>query len=163
MNLVYYPDKFLEKQVKKVDLENLEFDPQELKKEMVDLMHQKNGVGLAANQIGMDAQLFAMSKCTPSALIINPTVLQHTEDSDIDTEGCLSFPNIFLKIKRPKEILVQYVNQDLEEKVHKLDGYAARCFLHEYDHLQGITFRDRVSKLKWEMAQKKSKKYGTNI
>lgn len=158
MNLVYYPNNFLERQVSEVDLEKLTFDPIELKKEMVDLMYSKNGVGLAANQIGMDAQIFVVGDKKTEALIINPRVLQHTSDTYQDIEGCLSFPGIFVNVKRPKEILVEYWDENLERKLHKLEGHAARCYLHEWDHLQGITFKDRVSKLKWNMATQKAKK-----
>jgi peptide deformylase len=114
---------------------------------------------LSANQIGLDAQVFVMGENTDNAIIcINPVVLQHTEETVVDIEGCLSFPNIYVKVKRPKEILVKYYDEDLKEISTKVRGYSAKCFLHEWDHLQGITFKDRVSKLKWDIAKKKSRK-----
>ena len=159
MKLLYYPHEFLDRQVKEVDLENLTFDPAELKKQMVDIMLSNNGIGLAANQIGLDAQVFVMGdSANNSTLCINPTVLQYTADTTVDVEGCLSFPNIFVKIKRPKEILAKFYNENLEECTVKIEGYSAKCYLHEWDHLQGITFKDRVSKLKWDMAAKKARK-----
>ena len=81
-----------------------------------------------------------------------------TEETVQDVEGCLSFPNVFVKVTRPKEILVKYFDENLKEISSKVIGYTAKCFLHEWDHLQGITFKDRVSKLKWDMAKKKAKK-----
>jgi peptide deformylase len=159
MKLLYYPNEFLDRQVKEVDLENLTFDPSELKKQMVDIMLANNGIGLAANQIGLDTQVFVMGDSADnSTLCINPTVLQYTSDTTVDVEGCLSFPNIFVKIARPKEILAKFYNERLEECVVKIEGYSAKCYLHEWDHLQGITFKDRVSKLKWDMAVKKARK-----
>lgn len=159
MNLLYYPHEFLDRQVTAVDLENLSFDPVELKKQMVDIMLSNSGIGLAANQIGLDAQVFVMGDSVANSTIcINPTVLQYTSDTVTDVEGCLSFPNVFLKITRPKEILAKFYNENLEECVVKIEGYSAKCYLHEWDHLQGITFKDRVSKLKWDMAQKKARK-----
>ena len=159
MNLIKYPNEILEREVKDVDLENLEFDPVELKKEMVEFMIANNGIGLSANQIGLDAKVFVMGDSVEnSTMCINPTVLQYTSDTQDDIEGCLSFPNIFVKIKRPKEILARYWNENLEECTVKIEGYSAKCYLHELDHLLGITFKDRASKLKWDMAQKKARK-----
>ena len=159
MNLIKYPNEILEREVKDVNLENPDFDPIELKKEMVEFMIANNGIGLSANQIGLDAKVFVMGDSVEnSTMCINPTVLQYTEDTVVDVEGCLSFPNIFVKIKRPKEILAKYWNENLEECVVKIEGYSAKCYLHELDHLLGITFKDRASKLKWDMAQKKAKK-----
>jgi len=159
MNLLYYPNDFLDKKLKDVDLENTGFDPKEIKEQMVDLMLRSNGIGLSASQVGLDAQLFVMGDSKKNAtLCINPTVLQYTSETVLDVEGCLSFPNVFVKVKRPKEILAEFYNENLEKQVVKIEGYSAKCYLHEWDHLQGITFKDRVSKMKWDMAQKKARK-----
>ena len=159
MNLVYYPDPFLDRQVKEVDLENPSFNPVDLKEQMVDFMLSNNGIGLSANQIGLDAQVFVMGDSKENSTIcINPTVLQYTSETVLDIEGCLSFPNLFVKVKRPKEILAKWYNEDLEEQIVKIEGYSAKCYLHEWDHLQGVTFKDRVSKIKWDMATKKARK-----
>ena len=159
MKLITYPNEILEREVKDVDLENPGFDPVELKKEMVDFMIANNGIGLSANQVGLDAKVFVMGDSVENSTIcINPTVLQYTEETVDDIEGCLSFPNIYVKIKRPKEILAEWYNEKLEKQTVKIEGYSAKCYLHELDHLLGITFKDRVSKLKWEMAQKKARK-----
>ena len=159
MKLLKYPDEFLSKQVKEVDLENPGFDPVALKKEMVDLMIASNGIGLSANQVGLDAQVFVMGDSVENSTIcINPTVVQYTEELNDDIEGCLSFPNVFVKIKRPKEILAEWYNEKLEKQTVKIEGYSAKCYLHELDHLLGITFKDRASKLKWNMAEKKARK-----
>jgi len=159
MKLLFHPDEFLSKQVKAVDLENPGFDPVELKKEMTELMLASNGIGLSANQVGLDAQVFVMGDSVENSTIcINPTVLQYTQETVDDIEGCLSFPNIYVKIKRPKEILAEWYDENLEKQTVKIEGYSAKCYLHELDHLLGITFKDRASKLKWNMATKKAKK-----
>ena len=164
MKLLKYPDEFLSKQVKEVDLENPGFDPVALKKEMVDLMIASNGIGLSANQVGLDAQVFVMGDSVENSTIcINPTVVQYTEELNDDIEGCLSFPNVFVKIKRPKEILAEWYNEKLEKQTVKIEGYSAKCYLHELDHLLGITFKDRASKLKWNMAEKKARKLGKAV
>jgi peptide deformylase len=157
MNLLYYPDKFLEKQVDAVDLQNPGFDPSELKKEMIDLMLANNGIGLAANQIGLNAQVFVVGDSQAnSTIMINPTILQYTEETTDGYEGCLSFPNIYVKVKRPNEILAKFWNENLEEVVTKIEGPTAKVYLHELDHLLGITIKDRTSRLKWDIAKKKS-------
>lgn len=159
MNILYYPNDFLEKQVDLVDLDNPGFDPHELKKEMIDLMLSNKGIGLAANQIGLNAQVFVIGdSLNNSSLMINPTILQYTEETVDGYEGCLSFPNIYVKVKRPKEILAKFWNENLEEVVTKIEGPTAKVYLHELDHLLGITIKDRVSKLKWDMAKKKAAK-----
>jgi len=159
MKLIKYPNEILDREVKDVDLKNPGFDPVELKKEMVELMISNNGIGLSANQVGLDAKVFVMGDSLENSTIcINPTVLQYTEDTVVDIEGCLSFPNVFVKIKRPKEILAEFYDENLEKQTVKIEGYSAKCYLHELDHLSGITMKDRVSKLKWDMAQKKAKK-----
>jgi peptide deformylase len=159
MKLVYYPDPILEKECKDVDIENPGFDPKELKAEMVKFMIERGGVGLSANQIGIDAKVFVLGDNEGNAnMCINPTVLQYTEDTELELEGCLSFPNMYVKVKRPKEILAKFYNEDLEEQVVKIEGYTAKVYLHELDHLLGITMKDRVSKMKWDMAQKKARK-----
>lgn len=159
MNLVFYPNPILEKECQEVDIENPGFDPVELKKEMVKFMIDRGGIGLSANQVGMDMKVFVMGDSEGNANIcINPTVLQYTEDTETELEGCLSFPNMYVKVKRPKEILAKFWNEDLEEQVVKIEGYSAKVYLHELDHLLGITMKDRVSKIKWDMATKKARK-----
>ena len=160
MELVYYPNTILDQELKDVDLENPGFDPLELKQQMTDVMLASGGIGLTASQVGLDHKLFIMGdKPNNITMHINPTVLQYTEETATETEGCLSFPNMFVKIKRPKEVLAEFYDENLEKQTVKIVGYSARCYLHELDHCLGITFKDRASKLKWDMAKKKAKKY----
>jgi peptide deformylase len=164
MNLIYYPNSFLDKQVKVFDIENPPVDPKELKANMVEVMLNNNGIGLSANQVEFDGQVFVMGDKEDNATIcINPQILQHTEETVQDIEGCLSFPGIYVKVTRPKEILAEWHDENLEKQTVKISGYSAKCFLHEWDHLQGITFKDRVSKLKWNMANKKARKLLKNV
>ena len=159
MKLVYYPAEILAREVKDVDLENLGFDPVELKIKMTEIMLANGGIGLSACQIGLDYKLFIMGdKSDNISLHINPTVIQYTEETVVDLEGCLSFPNMFVTIKRPAEILAEFYDENLEKQTVKITGYSARCYLHELDHCLGITFKDRASKLKWDIAKKKAKK-----
>ena len=155
MKLIKAPDEFLEKQVKEFDFSNM--DPAEISKNMIDTMHKYKGIGLAANQVGVDAQIFVMGEKDPMT-VINPIITEvGTEKVEME-EGCLSFPGLYMKVSRPSVVSVQYLDIEQKECIIKLEGFHARVFLHEYDHLQGITFDQRVSKLRVDMAKKKQEK-----
>ena len=81
-------------------------------------------------------------------------VLMQSEEKVIDVEGCLSFKDIFVKVERPKVIEVQYETTKGKTRFARLDGMESKCFQHEHDHLEGVTFNQRVSKLRWQMANK---------
>ena len=137
-------------------------DLEKFEHEMIQFMHDEKGIGLAANQIGITKRFFAIGHNTfdtfqKSAIIWNPLIKTQSEEKVFDVEGCLSFPGIFIKVERPKQIEVQYETTQGETKTAKLDGMESKCFQHELDHLEGITFNKRVSKLRWDMAKKKSK------
>jgi peptide deformylase len=159
--IVKYPDTILEEKIEPFDFSNKNIDPIELEKEMLDIMYEHDGIGLAANQIGLKHRVFVMGhKDTPETgmAFFNPMVLEVSEEIDDLEEGCLSFPGIYAKVKRPKRIKVRWQNSKGESLESELSGYECKCFLHELDHLEGIVFRDRLSQLKWNMAVKKSKK-----
>jgi len=127
--------------------------------DMVMLMKMQKGMGLAANQIGITKRFFAIGHESfdtfkKSAIIWNPQVIKFSEEKVIDVEGCLSFKDIFVKVERPKEIEVQYETTQGKTRFAKLNGMESKCFQHELDHLDGITFNKRVSKLRWQMANK---------
>lgn len=138
-------------------------DAVEFEKAMIEFMLENNGLGLAANQIGIAKRVFVMGSHTAREFpkpfaVFNPKILKTSEKTLLDTEGCLSYPGLWLNIQRPEEIEVEY--QDSQGKVHqtKFEGYVARCFLHEYDHLDGVCFVDIVSPLKLKLAYKKMRK-----
>ena len=138
-------------------------DAKQLEKDMIEFMLANGGIGLAANQIGLTKRVFVMgSKNIPGFpepfAIFNPTILEHSQDTKIDKEGCLSFPGVWLMVKRPEWIRVEYQDSDGNTHEVKMDGYLSKCFQHEYDHLEGICFVDRVSKMKLDLAIKKLKK-----
>ena len=160
MKLVKSPDPWLEKQVNPFNFENL--DAETLSKEMIDLMFNEGGIGLSANQVALDAQIFVMKphllEDNSPLTIINPIIEKISEDTDLMPEGCLSHPGLFLNVRRPTRLVAKYLDIYAKECTIELYDIDARCFLHEYDHLQGIEFVDRVSRLKLEMAKKKQKK-----
>jgi peptide deformylase len=136
-------------------------DPVELEKSMIETMLTLDGIGLAANQVGLNTRVFVMGhRDNPEAAqaFFNPVVTANTEDIADMEEGCLSFPGIYVKVKRPTKIKARWQNSQGEFEEGEFDGYNCKCFLHEYDHLEGIVFQDRVSTLKWAIAVKKTNK-----
>ena len=134
-------------------------DVEKFEDDYVKLMLDEKGMGLAANQVGITKRFFAIGHETfdtfqKHAIIWNPKVISFSEEKVIDLEGCLSFTDIFVKVERPKEIEVQYETTQGETKTARLDGMESKCFQHELDHLEGITFNQRVSKLRWDRARK---------
>ena len=127
-------------------------DIEKFESEFLKLMVNEHGMGLAANQIGITKRFFAIGHdsfdtFTKHAIIWNPRVLKFSEDKVIDTEGCLSFKGIWLKVERPQTVEVTYETTQGKTKFAKLDGMESKCFQHECDHLEGITFNKRVSNL----------------
>lgn len=159
MKLVHYPDPILDQRLEEVDIENPGFNPVELKNQMVEIMSKNNGLGLSACQVGLNYRLFVMgNKEEASAIVINPTVIEESLETELEFEGCLSFPDVFIKIPRAKSITVEYYDETLTKRTEVINGYAARCFLHELDHLDGVVFKSKVSRLKWDRASKKKDK-----
>ena len=134
-------------------------DKERFEADMIKLMIDEQGLGLAANQIGLTKRFFAIGHDSfdtfkNRAIIWNPQVINFSEEKVIDVEGCLSFKDIFVKVERPKIIEGQYETTQGKTRFAKLDGMESKCFQHELDHLDGITFNKRVSKLRWDMANK---------
>jgi len=119
-------------------------------------MKELGGVGLSANQVGVNARVFVMGLDDVTRInVFNPEILEYLGDEVVLNEGCLSYPGLFMHIKRPQGVKVKYQDQNGEHCETVLSGLTARIFLHEYDHMMGIDFTSRVSKLKLELAKKK--------
>jgi len=134
-------------------------DIERFESDMIKLMLAEQGMGLAANQIGITKRFFAIGHESfdtfkKHVIIWNPQVINSSEEKVIDVEGCLSFKDIFIKVERPKTVEVQYETTQGKTRFAKLDGMESKCFQHELDHLEGVTFNKRVSKLRWQMARK---------
>jgi peptide deformylase len=143
------------------------FDSEEeslsLEKRMIKFMIDNRGIGLAANQIGIDKRIFILGSESlnnfpkPMALF-NPFIIESSKTLVEDQEGCLSFPGLWLKIKRPEWVVGGYYTSAGAYQEQKFKGYAAKCFQHELDHLDGICFIDKISKLKLNLALRKQRK-----
>jgi len=115
-------------------------------KTLIENMFHHDGVGLSANQIGMDVRAFAMVRDIEYNDVIvcfNPRIVTRGDECVWCEEGCLSFPDQFINVHRPDKIVVKYEDEDGKDHKIKLDGLAARVFLHEFDHLEGIVFTER--------------------
>ena len=132
--------------------------PEELVKQMSIFMSNNGGVGLAAPQVGIKKRLFIMGNFIKLVACINPKIVSLSEERDNDLEGCLSFPDLFMKVKRPASAVVEYQTITGEVVERELTGFECRVFLHEYDHLIGITFDQRVGNLSFKMAKDRRKK-----
>ena len=132
-----------------------------LARDMFDTMYEADGVGLAANQVGVLKRIIVVDPreqgVTPMALV-NPRVVSTGEETDRAEEGCLSIPGVREVVERDATVVVEALNLDGETVRIEADGLHARVLLHEIDHLNGVLFLDRVSPLKRKMALKKWKK-----
>lgn len=131
--------------------------PNNLIRAMSKLMIESNGIGLAAPQCGVNKRMFIMGNETKLYACINPEILESSGEV-VDQEGCLSFPDLWLKVKRPETIKVRYQNALGETIETEFTGILSRVFQHERDHLDGICFDTRVGKLSLEMAKNRRKK-----
>ena len=122
-------------------------DRHHLSRVLIDNMIHHNGIGISANQIGIWERAFAMVRDLENNEIIvcfNPRIIKsYSEEVEME-EGCLSYPELFLKIKRPDKIVVKYEDEDKKTHKLKLQGLASRVFQHEYDHMEGIDFTQRT-------------------
>ena len=127
--------------------------------QMLELMHDRMGVGRSANQIGSAYRMFVMHHSVLGDIgVYNPRILE-TEGEVVIEEGCLTWPLLYLKKTRPERVKVTWTKNDGETKVETwMDGIDARCFLHELDHLNGINFIDNVSDFKLKRAKEKRDK-----
>ena len=164
LKLITHPNPILDKTLPDFDFQNPIMDPRELEEQMVILMDKSHGIGLAANQVGVEARVFVMKTSkldgvyTPFALF-NPKIIVTDPEVDLGEEGCLSFPGLFFKIKRPSHVVTEFFDRDGNQCIIRFDGIDARCFLHELDHLNGTCFTSKISKTKLNLALKKQRKY----
>ena len=155
------PNKILRqisKPIKKVGKEE-----QKLMDDMLETMYSANGIGLAAIQIGVPKRIIVMDiskdeKIREPRYFVNPVIKNKDLLKSIYEEGCLSVPNQFAEIERPKKCDVEYLDYNGEKKLLNAEGLLATCIQHEMDHLEGILFIDYLSKLKKSMIIKKLSK-----
>ena len=159
--IITEPNKILRQKSKSV--ETVGNEERKLMKDMLDTMYHANGIGLAAIQIGVPKRIIVMDisknkeKKNPM-YFVNPTIKNKNSEHSTYEEGCLSVPNYFAEIDRPKKCEVEYLDYNGKKKTLNADGLLATCIQHEMDHLEGILFIDYLSKLKKTMIVKKLSK-----
>lgn len=163
-----YPIYVFGSSVLRKDTEEITKDYPNLDKllgDMYDTMYASDGVGLAAPQIGKNLRLFVVD-ASPMAddepelenfkrTFINPHIYEYGEELDYFEEGCLSVPGIREDVVRPTVIKIKYLDENFEPKDETFGGFAARVIQHEYDHLDGKLFTDRVSPLRKKLIKSK--------
>ena len=133
-------DPLLHKKIKKC---SYNLDRSKLSYTLTENMFKHNGVGLSANQIGIEERAFVMMvdiDLQQTITCFNPKIIKESKDEVVMEEGCLSYPEMHLDISRPRSIIVKYEDEGKSIFKRRLDGYIARIFLHEYDHMEGIDF-----------------------
>lgn len=163
LKLVTHPAEILNKVMPEFDFSNPIMDPKDLEEDMVKLMYQENGIGLAAPQVGIEARVFVIMtrnipEVTEPFAVFNPVILAASEETELEEEGCLSFPNLFFKVSRPAKIIAEFKDRDSNTHRMEFTGIDARCFQHELDHLNGICFTSKISRMKLELAKSKRAK-----
>lgn len=137
-------DEILKKKSREVEV--IDDRIKELIEDMVETMHKYDGVGLAAVQVGILKRIIVIDiydENTPIVKLVNPVMVKQKGEKELE-EGCLSFPNKFAKVKRPTEVVVEGLNENGEKVRIKAKDLLAQALCHEIDHLNGITFVDRM-------------------
>lgn len=155
-NLVPCDHPALHTPTEEFEFSNPPTDPVQLVNDMIETMAHNKGVGLAAPQIGLPYRVFVLWSQETLACF-NPKIIDQTTEEVLLEEGCLSFPNLLIPIKRPKSIKVRYSDPFGVVRTDKFTGMTARCFMHELDHLNGIDYTRRATQFHLARAQRKQK------
>ena len=164
--LITVPDEILRK--KSQNIEKVGQDEKKLIKDLFETMYHHKGIGLAAIQVGIPKKIIVLDvmqkddKKNPLCFI-NPVVKKIGNEKSKYEEGCLSIPNTFIEIERPKTCIVEYVDIDGKKKIMECDGLLSTCIQHEINHLDGRLIIDFLSKLKKDLIIKKLSKTKQNI
>ena len=159
--IITEPNKILRQ--KSLDVKLVDREVRKLMDDMLETMYHANGIGLAAIQIGIPKRIIVMDisknseKKTPM-YFVNPVIKKNISEMSTYEEGCLSVPNFFAEVDRPRKCDVEYLDYNGKKILLKAEGLLATCIQHEMDHLEGILFIDYLSKLKKTMIIKKLSK-----
>ena len=157
LKLVPSNDPILYTKLENFNFQNPPCDPVELANNLIETMNHHNGLGLSANQCGLPYRVFVM-RSNPTVVCFNPRIIDTISEQISLEEGCLSHPFLYVKIKRPSVIKTRFTDHLGTTKTEKFIGMTARCFLHEYDHLEGINFLRRANPVSVERAKRQQTK-----
>ena len=150
-------DPILRQSTENFDFANPPINPVELYNDLAETMRENDGLGLASPQVGLPYRAFVM-RAENIIGVFNPKIVDASSEMVYLEEGCLSYPNLWVKIKRPKKIKVRFTNPDGQTETRVFDGMSARVFQHELDHLDGVLHVKRANKFHLEQARKLAKK-----
>lgn len=155
-DLVECTDPILKKPTDEFDFDNPPTDPLELACNLAETMLEEGGIGIAANQCGLPYRVFILN-ADEIIPCFNPRIVDVSEEQIYLEEGCLSFPGLYVKIKRPRRVKIRYTEPNGNVVTRVFDGITARAVLHEMDHLDGIVHTQRASKIHLNQARTKLK------
>jgi peptide deformylase len=158
LHLRYWPDPVLREVCAPFCLVDPEIDARALAAGMWEIMQRKSGLGLAAPQVGVKRRMFVLRLPEGPLACFNPLVEERLGDVKIGPEGCLSFPGLFYPIGRHSRVLATYQDYAGNHHRREFEGVFARCYLHELDHLDGVTIEQRVTSVARALAAKKRKR-----
>lgn len=163
LSLVIAPDERLK--TKSAPIEKVDADITRLAADMFDTMYHERGIGLAAVQVGVLKRMLVADVTWREEegpgeqyVLINPEVVNAGDEMNLYKEGCLSFPDQFADVERPKSVRVKFMDLAGKEQEREFDGLLATCIQHEIDHLNGIVFVDHISLTKRDMILRKLQK-----
>jgi len=156
-NLVDPSHPLLQTKLPKFDFNNPPVDPVELAQDLLAHMRYYKGIGLSANQLGLPYRAFAMEGA-PGFVCFNPVITASGDEDVVLDEGCLTFPGLFLKVKRPQTIRVRFQDPYGNPCIKKFTGMTSRVFQHEFEHMEGDVFVNNVSQLVYTRAKEKQRK-----
>lgn len=153
MKIYVYENSIL--RTKSTEVDKVDDDLRIILDRMMKVMEKANGIGLAANQIGIDKRFFVLDVEGRKLKIINPEILEFGDELIEFEEGCLSIPGVYRNVTRPEKIRVKYMDENNEIHEELLEGLISRAFQHELDHLDGVLFIDKISPLSRNLIRKK--------
>ena len=157
MPLIDEKDPFLREVPHRFDFDSPHEDPDIFEKRLIDNMFHYNGIGLSANQIGIPVTAFAMITDGDPMVVFNPDIVEWSDEELYEKEGCLSFPYLFMPVKRAETIGTKFELKDGTEQLGTFRGLLSVIFQHEMEHMNGELFIDSLSDFKLKSAMKKRK------
>ena len=157
MNLEFVSETspILLQECKEFDFNNPAFDPKEFAQALHDKMVKNDGLGLSANQVGQPYRVFVMRTGEKPYAVFNPRIVDLSNNELSMKEGCLSFPLLYLNVKRPDSVRIRFQNEDGETRTEKFIGMTARIALHEFDHMLGKVYTQKASSYETQRAIRK--------
>ena len=161
LDLVKQDDPILKQKCEPFDFDNPQVDPEKLALDLRESMIYHKGIGLSACQVGLPYRVFVAGDpgdINNIRVFFNPRIVDTPDEKVLIEEGCLSFPGLFMKVKRPASVRIRFADPRGVIDTQVYDGIPARAILHEYDHMDGVLFHQRANPYHREQEKKQKKK-----